>query len=133
MIAIKMGEDRAVRWVNQCRRCTWIDPVALDGWLEAAFKERMTERAQRIAVASETQPFAFVQRSDEELTLREILYQSLGAASACWENLSKAGQFDSSRAKAIGEALEREVEAAMERSWQFGHDAAIEKLDSSSG
>lgn len=38
-------------------------------------------------------------------TLEEAIFQSLGAASVCWENLAGAGEFDSTRCKDIGEAL----------------------------
>lgn len=33
------------------------------------------------------------------------VFQALGAASTCWENLSGAGVFDSTRAKDIGDGL----------------------------
>lgn len=33
------------------------------------------------------------------------IYQAIGAASTCWENMSGAGVFDDRRAKAIGEGL----------------------------
>lgn len=33
------------------------------------------------------------------------VFVALGMASACWDNLSGAGVFDSTRAKEIGEAL----------------------------
>lgn len=39
------------------------------------------------------------------LTLEEAVYQAIGAASVCWEDVAKAGVFDSDRAKAIGDAL----------------------------
>jgi uncharacterized protein YegP (UPF0339 family) len=37
--------------------------------------------------------------------LRSVIFQALGAASACWENLAGAGVFESDRAKAIGDDL----------------------------
>lgn len=38
-------------------------------------------------------------------TPREAVFQALGAASVCWEQIEKAGVFESTRAKAIGDAL----------------------------
>jgi hypothetical protein len=39
------------------------------------------------------------------LTLEEAVYQAIGAASMCWEDVAKAGVFDSTRAKEIGDDL----------------------------
>lgn len=41
----------------------------------------------------------------EEMNLRSAVFQALGAASACWDNLTGAGVFESDRACAIGERL----------------------------
>lgn len=41
----------------------------------------------------------------EPLDLQSAVYQALGAASVCWENLDSAGIFQSDRAVLIGEAL----------------------------
>jgi hypothetical protein len=41
----------------------------------------------------------------QTLTLEEAVYQALGAASVCWENVDEAGVFDDVQAKAIGEQL----------------------------
>lgn len=38
------------------------------------------------------------------------VFQALGAASMCWENPAGAGIFESTRAKAIGEALLAELD-----------------------
>jgi len=38
------------------------------------------------------------------------IFQALGAASVCWEFPERAGVFDSTRAKQIGEALVEEQE-----------------------
>lgn len=38
-------------------------------------------------------------------SLEQAVFRSLGAASACWSTLSRAGTFDASRAKEIGEEL----------------------------
>lgn len=50
-------------------------------------------------------PFEFQTRPHEPLTLQEAVFQALGAASICWENIEAAGTFNSSRAKEIGEKL----------------------------
>jgi hypothetical protein len=113
MVSHHPGNAKLIRFVERCSLCGWIDGVALDRWAEQAYKEQMTTRAQRIALASETQPFAFVQESDADLTLQEILGQALGAASVCWEFPDRGGVFDSTRAKRIYDALEREVDRAL--------------------
>lgn len=110
---VSHSAGKKVRWVEICSLCRWIDKDALDGWADNAIKESLSARAQRIAVAIGTEPFAFVQRSDEVLQLDEIVFQALGAASACWENLRDAGVFDSTRAKEVGIALLAEVNAAV--------------------
>jgi hypothetical protein len=49
--------------------------------------------------------FEFRPEHDGTLSLEAAVFQALGAASACWENLEGAGVFQSERAKEIGEAL----------------------------
>lgn len=49
--------------------------------------------------------FDFQRDEDGSLTLQSAVFQALGAASACWENLAGAGIFESDRAKEIGERL----------------------------
>lgn len=39
------------------------------------------------------------------MPIEEAVFQALGAASACWENLSGAGVFESTRCKQIGDEL----------------------------
>lgn len=113
MRSIRTGADKVV-YVEQCATCLWIDPASLDWWADNAIKTALSARAQRIAIATETEPFAFVQQQGEALTLIEIVYQALGAASVCWEHkdLLAAGMFDSTRAKAIGDALMAEIHRA---------------------
>jgi hypothetical protein len=53
------------------------------------------------AVDVPSDPFGFDALTDP----RELVFQALGAASACWENLAGAGVFDSTRAKEVGDAL----------------------------
>lgn len=57
------------------------------------------------AAVPEREPFQFQVAEDEEPTLETFVFQALGAASICWEILSGAGTFDSTRAKEIGDAL----------------------------
>lgn len=125
MVSIKMGDDSSVGYVEICNRCNWIDEKSLQWWVEDAIKNNISKRAQRIAVAAESQPFQFVQGVDEPLTLEEILFQSLGAASMCWESPDKAGVFDSSRAKVIGESLMREVNAGLIKAQMEGPHAEL--------
>lgn len=40
-----------------------------------------------------------------KMTLEEAVFTALGAASVCWESMEGTGEFDSSRAKKIGEEL----------------------------
>jgi hypothetical protein len=42
-------------------------------------------------------------RDKGEPALETLVFQALGAASACWENLEGAGVFESTRAKDIGD------------------------------
>ena len=124
MVSHSAGQK--VRWVEICSLCGWIDAAALDGWADNAIKENLTKRAQRITVAAESQPFVFVQQKGEELTLEEILFQALGAASMCWENVEAAGIFDSSRAKEVGMALLAEVNRALRHAHDMGSRAVLD-------
>lgn len=45
------------------------------------------------------------------LDLTKQVFEALGAASSCWENLAGAGQFDSLRAKKIGDNLMQVIES----------------------
>jgi hypothetical protein len=101
--------SRYVQYVEQCSTCLWIDPASLTWWAENAIKVSIGERAQRIAISTTTEPFAFAQPRSEDLDLDEILGQALGAASMCWVGGTGDREFDSSRARAIWEALKREV------------------------
>lgn len=48
--------------------------------------------------------------SSPDEDLQSKVFQALGGASGCWDNLSKAGMFLSDRCKQIGETLEAEIE-----------------------
>lgn len=41
--------------------------------------------------------------STEPTTLVEVVFQAMGAASSCWDDMSGTGVFQSDRAKAIGD------------------------------
>lgn len=51
------------------------------------------------------EPFEFQPNHDGTLPLETAVFQALGAASTCWENLRGAGIFNSTRAKEIGDKL----------------------------
>lgn len=51
------------------------------------------------------EPFEFQPNHDGTLPLEVAVFQALGAASACWDNLRGAGVFNSTRAKEIGDKL----------------------------
>lgn len=114
MVSIKMGEDCPVKFIERCHHCGWIDEASLQWWVDDAIKLSNSKRAQRIAVAASNSPFRFVQMPGEELTLEEILFQALGAASMCWATPEDAGEFDSARAKEVGMAVLREVNRALD-------------------
>jgi hypothetical protein len=107
MVSISAGN--LVRFVERCSFCGWIDGAALDGWAENAIKLSITERAQTIAVAAGTQPFAFVQMGEKDLTLEDVIIQALGAASVAWESPENAGRPDSDRAQQIFMRLRGEI------------------------
>jgi hypothetical protein len=113
MISIKLSEGHPIGYIERCHRCGWIDEKSLEWWVEDAIKQNMSKRAQRIAVAAESNPFTFVQHTNEDLTLEEILFQALAAASMCWEHVDQAGTFNSTRAKEVGMAMMREVNRAL--------------------
>lgn len=54
---------------------------------------------------SADQKFEFDREEDGSLPLATAVFQALGAASMCWEDVMLAGIFDSTRAKEIGDAL----------------------------
>lgn len=55
------------------------------------------------------QPFTFDREEDGSLSPESAIFQALGAASMCW-SLTPRGIFESEQAKAIGEALIKELE-----------------------
>lgn len=116
MVSKKLDNgDTSVGYIEICTKCSWIDEMSLQWWVDDAIKQNLNARAKRIAVAAETEPFQFVQQRGEDLTLEEILFQALGAASVCWaeKDLMAAGEFNSNRAKAISVALMQEMQRAL--------------------
>jgi hypothetical protein len=59
------------------------------------------------------EPFEFVPDSDGTITLRNAIFQALGAASVCWDDMYQTGEFDSATALKIGEALTDFAENAL--------------------
>jgi hypothetical protein len=92
---------RFIRWLHQCSRCGWVDPVLLDAWAEQAYKEQLDKQSQRIAMAIVGEPFTFVRSTEADVTIEEALGQALGAASMCWEHPEAAGEFNTERATRI--------------------------------
>lgn len=57
-------------------------------------------------MVDQTKPhFNFLVPEDKTLSLEDVVMQSLGAASMCWEQIEEAGIFQAERARAIGKAL----------------------------
>lgn len=108
--------SKDIPWIERCSFCGWIDGDALQRYADAIKKMSVAERAQRIAIAMGTEPFAFVEVLEHEtaLTLDEILAQALGAASMSWVGGTGELEFDSTRAKQIWTALKAEVDRAIE-------------------
>jgi len=57
------------------------------------------------------EPFPFQISEDETRSqvFRSLIFQALGAASACWDNLEGAGEFKSQECVVIGETLIHEL------------------------
>lgn len=58
-----------------------------------------------MSATNPAEDFEFSPEHDGSLSIESAVFQALGAASTCWENLSGTGVFDSDRAKRIGGAL----------------------------
>lgn len=123
LMDIKTGAEK-IRMITQCTRCGWVDPASLDRWAEDAIKSSISTRAQNIAVAAGTEPFTFVDRPGEPITLVEAVFQALGAASMCWIGGTGSLEFDSQRAAAVGSALVTEINRALAEAERRGVVAA---------
>lgn len=53
--------------------------------------------------------FTFSPDHDGSLSIKSAVFQALGAASVCWDDMIGTGVFDSDRAKRIGDALVAEI------------------------
>lgn len=73
--------------------------------------------------------FSFTTRAGEEPSVYEAVFQALGAASACWENLAGAGIFNSTRAKEIGDYLREFISSRLESAYEAGKQAEAEKAE----
>lgn len=104
----------AVPFIEQCRVCGWVDSVALDRAGELLMMNILAARAQRIALATEQEPFRFVTQTGVDLDMTEILTQALAAASRCWDvELDPTKHFNGKRAGEILAATLAEVERAV--------------------
>lgn len=57
-------------------------------------------------------PDEFVDLKLGEMDLEAAVYTALGAASVCWEDMSRAGIFESERCANIGEQLMERIQQA---------------------
>lgn len=73
----------------------------------------LSEAEQALAEVQEIVDEANTQVPDHD-ELRTAVFEALGAASTCWENLEGAGVFDSTRAKEIGDGLMAKLDAFIE-------------------
>lgn len=129
MISIKTSSPM-VPWIERCQDCGLIDSHALEQTGHQIIKVSLSERAGRIAVTAESEPFAFTQNSFDDLDLQEVLGQALGAASVCWVGGTGSLEFDGTRAKAIYEALMREVARFQRLALEDAATRAVEALPS---
>lgn len=74
------------------------------------------------AAVDNDRAFATVREAE---SVDEAAYLALGAASACWDDLSEAGVFDSERAKLIGEALTERIERHVDERVQAAEDERV--------
>jgi hypothetical protein len=132
MISVKTGSPK-VPYVERCRDCGLIDASSLEWWADNAIKMSLSARAGRMAVATETEPFAFVQSECEELQLIEVLGQALGAASVCWVGGTGPLEFDGTRAKSVFTALLAEVERFQRLALEDAATRAVDYLRAHSG
>lgn len=111
MISIKTGAPD-VPWVERCRLCGWIDGSALQKWADNAVKLSLTRRAQHAAIASTTEPFAFVQGGDgADLSLEDILVQAFSAVQVHTIEVQETKQgYDPKRISAIYRGTMAEIQ-----------------------
>lgn len=69
-------------------------------------------------------PWEFTPEEDGSLSVRSAVFQALGGASTCWDDLSTAGAFESERAAEIGERLMGVIEKQDYRDEQINRQSA---------
>lgn len=98
-------EGVLVRWPFVA---TYTPPPAADPWglIDAEVLDgHEVDIAEGGTKNTNGDPWEFTPEHDGTLSIESAVFQALGGASTCWESLSEAGEFDSARAKEIGEAL----------------------------
>lgn len=82
-------------------------PPPVDALIDAdVLDEYEVDIAEGGAKNANDDPWEFTPDGETgELSIESAVFQALGGASTCWESLSEAGEFDSTRAKEIGDAL----------------------------
>lgn len=101
--------------------------VADDYLRNISTKPTVNESNLEATVNSE--PFAFQTREGEEIGLEEAVFQALGAASVCWDNLDGAGIFDSSRAREVGDKLMALISERFDQVWASASRSGREKAE----
>lgn len=48
-------------------------------------------------------------------TIEEVVFQAMGFASICWDNMEGTGEFDSTSAKECGEAAVERIKTIVDR------------------
>lgn len=110
MVSVKVASP-AVPFIERCEVCGFIEPDALTAHAENWAKQVLPRRAQRIAVAVETDPFQFVQPPSGELPLLEIMAQSFAAlATHVAEHAAKGWATTGKRETSIMRAALAEIE-----------------------
>lgn len=74
--------------------------------------------------------FSFTPDENGELTLQAAVFQAIGAASTCWENLEEAGVFDTDRAAYITGCLLSLIEQTVEQYVEMRVSAATRMTSS---
>jgi len=110
------GNFDAMVWAERfVERVTENPGIATDegtmlAWFSGAIMTGYDHARPQPLVDGEEWDFTRSRYPEDEWTLRDAVFQALGGASACWENLAGAGVFDSIRCGQIGEKLMAEIE-----------------------
>jgi hypothetical protein len=121
---------KLIRVMEQCTRCGWVNPAALDRWAEQSSIERMDAASQRAALAASGEPFTFVQSSDVPLSVREALSQALAAATMLGTppDVSRAQRIFQQMYAYIGEVLTEETDNMLEAERKQTLNAAVQRV-----